>query len=83
MSQRHQQQAQDMEVKQRAVIELQVKLRASNDKITSLENALSKADDKIQALRHDYQFASQEKANLAGQIKQLQATLSKDKVGAN
>ncbi len=35
-----------------------------------------KANDKIDTLRHELQFISQEKANLEGQLKQLQAMLA-------
>ena len=40
-------------------------------KIASLEKILSAAEDKIVALRDDYLFVVQEKANLEGQAKQL------------
>lgn len=40
------------------------------------ENELSKANDKINSLRHDHQFTSQEKANLEGKVKLLQSVLS-------
>jgi hypothetical protein len=36
--------------------------------------------DKIETLRYENQFVLQEKANLAGQVKQMQAMLSPDKV---
>ena len=51
-------------------------LFTADEKITGLEEALSQANDKIHALRHEQQFISQEKANLEGQLKQLQAVLS-------
>lgn len=79
LSQQHQKQSQNLDAKQLAVIELQLKLTAEDDKIASLEKALSKANDKVHALRHDYQFTLQEKANLEGQVKQLQAILSANK----
>lgn len=79
ISQEHGRQTQNMESKQHTIIELQVKLTASDDKVASLLEALAKAEDKIQVLRHDYQFAAQEKANFAGQVKQLQAMLTSDK----
>ena len=55
--------------RQEQQIELQIKLMTHEDKITSLEMALSKADDKIQILRDDFRFVSQEKAHLEGQFK--------------
>jgi chromosome segregation ATPase len=76
LSQQLQDQAANLEAKQHAAIEFQFKLKADTDKIRSLEDALSKANDKVDALRHDNQFISQEKANLEGQMKQLQAVLS-------
>jgi hypothetical protein len=50
---------------------LQIRLKADADKISVLEEALSKANDKVNSLRHDHQFILQEKANLEGQLKQL------------
>lgn len=66
-----------MEGKHHTVIELQLKLKAGDEKITALENELSKANDKVNALRHDHQFTAQEKANLEGQLKQFQSVLLK------
>jgi chromosome segregation ATPase len=82
----HQKLSEHFDAKNQAVIELQIQLKNNNEKIAALESALSKADDKIQTLRHDYHFVSQEKANLAGQLKQLQqqvvkSTLVTEKLG--
>ena len=73
----HQQQSQNLEGKHHTVIELQLKLKSEDEKITVLENELSKANDKVNALRHDHQFTAQEKANLEGQLKQFQSVLLK------
>lgn len=75
-TQQHQDQSHDYELKKQSVIELQIKLAAYEDKITLLEKNQEKADDKIQTLRDDLSFVSQEKANLEGQIKQLQKLVS-------
>ncbi len=75
LTQQHQDQSHNYESKKQSVIELQIKLGAYEDKITLLEKTLAKADDKIQILRDDCNFVSQEKANLEGQIKQLQKNL--------
>ncbi|EKD74212.1 MAG: hypothetical protein ACD_45C00032G0002 [uncultured bacterium] len=77
LTQHYQDQSRDLEVKKQSAIELRIKLAACEDKITSLEKTLAKADDKIQTLRDDFSFASQEKANLEGQIKQLQKHFEK------
>lgn len=60
-----------METKNRELIECQLRLKMADTKIASLENALSAADDKIMTLRDDYLFATQAKANLEEQVKQL------------
>jgi hypothetical protein len=74
--QQHQDQTHDFELKKRSVIELQVKFTTYEEKITSLEKTIAKSEDKIQTLRNDFSFVSQEKANLEGQIKQLQKLIS-------
>ena len=73
----HQQQSQSLEGKHHAVIELQIKLKTGDEKIIMLQSELSKANDKVNALRHDHQFMAQEKANLEGQLKQFQSVLFK------
>lgn len=73
----HQQQSQNLESKHHIVIELKLKLKTGDEKITVLENELSKANNKVNALRHDHQFTAQEKANLEGQLKQFQSVLLK------
>ena len=65
-------QRQGFEAQSRELIEYQMKLEMADTKIASLENALSAAEDKIVALRDDYLFLVQEKANLEGQVKLLQ-----------
>lgn len=75
LNQQYQEQSQQLEAKRDTVIELQLMLKTEANKLTSLEEALKKAHDKIESLRHDSQFVLQEKANLAGQLKQLQAML--------
>jgi chromosome segregation ATPase len=78
----YQEKSKDLASKQQAVIELQLTNKAEGHKITALEEALSKANDKIDTLRHEFQFTSQAKANLEGQLKQLEATLGSKKVVA-
>lgn len=75
LSQQTQQQAQQLEAKQHTIIELQVTLKTDANKIAGLEETLQKANDKVDTLRHELQFVSQEKANLEGQFKQLQTML--------
>ena len=78
----YREQSKNLESKQQTVIELQLMIKVDGDKIVSLEDALSKANDKIDTLRHEFQFTSQAKANLEGQLKQLQAVLSSNKAAA-
>ena len=79
ISKAHQNQLLDLENKNHIVIELQLKLKSNDEQIILLESALSNANNKVNTLRHEHQFTSQEKANLEGQIKQLQNILSAKK----
>jgi chromosome segregation ATPase len=72
----YQQQSINLDSKHHAVIELQIKLKFSDERTASLESDLSNANNKVHNLRHEHQFTSQEKANLEGQLKQLQSMLS-------
>ncbi len=74
--QTHQNQSLNLENKNHAVIELQLKLKSSDEKITLLGSELSVANNKIHNLRHEQQFTLQEKANLEGQLKQIQSMIS-------
>lgn len=65
-------QRQSLEAKSRELMECHLKLKIAEDQKGSLQEALSAAEDKIVALRDDYLFVAQEKANLAGQVEQLQ-----------
>ena len=80
LQQQYQEQSQQLAVKQHTIIELQVTLKTESSKMTSLESALNKANDKVDTLRHELQFISQEKANLEGQFKQLQTMLPGSKL---
>lgn len=71
MQQQYQQQKQNLDNQQHQVIELQLTLKAKDQKLAELEKTLAQASDKIETLRHDYHFVSQEKATLAGQLKQF------------
>ena len=75
LSQQYQEQSQQLKAKQHTIIELQVTLKTSTNKMSGLEETLQKANDKVDTLRHELQFISQEKANLEGQFKQLQTML--------
>jgi len=75
LQQQTQEQSQQLETKQHTIIELQVTLKTETNKVAETGEALKKANDKIESLRHDMQFIVQEKANLEGQLKQLQTML--------
>lgn len=64
-------QRQALEAKERVLVEYQFKLKMTEDNLSSLQKTLSTAEDKIVALRDDYSFVVQEKANLEGQVRQL------------
>ena len=72
VTQQHQDQLHDYELKKQSVIELQIRLAAYEDKITLLEKNLAKADDKIQILRDEKLYLTRDKAQLEGQLKKLE-----------
>lgn len=63
---------------ERTIMELQLNIKSRDEKISSLEDAINRANDKIEALRHENQFALQEKASLEGQLKHMQTILSSE-----
>lgn len=69
-------QRQALEAKNSELVECVLRLTMAEDNLGSLQKTLSAAEDKIATLRSDYQFASCEKANLEGQLKQLQEALA-------
>jgi len=75
-----QQQSEGFAGKEHTLIELTIQLKTAQEKIVSLSSLLAKAEDKVIALRSDYQFSAQKNANLTGQISQLEAMLSKKTV---
>lgn len=79
LSQAHKNQSLNLENINHIVIEFQLKLKSCDEKIALLESELSGANNKIHNLRHEHQFTLQEKANLEGQLKQLQNILSAKK----
>lgn len=70
----NQAQATELTTLQRAIVELQLNIKSREEKISSLEDAMVRANDKIEALRHENHFVLQEKANLDGQLKQMQSS---------
>lgn len=75
-----QMQASEQAAFQKTAIELQLNIKSRDEKIASLEGAIARANDKIETLRLENQFALQEKANIEGQLKQMQTMLSPSKV---
>jgi hypothetical protein len=73
-------QATELAALQRTVMELQLTLKARDEKIVSIDGLLTSAHEKIETLRHDNQFTLQEKASLSGQLKQLQAMMASSRV---
>lgn len=61
----------ELAVLQRNLIELQSTLKSRDEKISSQEEVIARANDKIETLRHECQFARQEKSVFEGQLKQM------------
>ena len=64
-----------LETKSYELVECQLRLEIAKDNESSSQNALLAAEDKIVALRDQQLFILQEKANLEGQVRQLQIAL--------
>ena len=62
---------QALEAKTNAFIEAEQKTMVAYSRAKDLEKMLSQANDKISTLRHEQLFIIQEKANLEGQLKQI------------
>jgi hypothetical protein len=69
----------EITILQRTIMELQFNIKSKDEKIVSLEEITIKANDKIELLRHETQFALQQKAALEGQLKQMQGIRSSGK----
>lgn len=80
LKKQNQAQAIELTTLQNTLVELRLHMQSKDEKIASLEDNVAKANDKIEALRHESQFALQEKSNLEGQLKQMQVMLSSGKV---
>lgn len=80
LKKQNQMQLTELAVLQQSVTELQFNLKYKDEKITLLEAMTAKANDKIEILRNESQFSLQEKAGLEGQLKQMQAILSSNKI---
>ena len=78
LKQEHQTVTENITEKGKVVIQLQIQLKTTQEKMVSLESALAKAEDKIHDLRQDYSFVAQEKAHAEGQLKQLQQHVVKN-----
>lgn len=75
LKKQNQDQATELTTIKHTVAELQLNIKSKDETIALLENKVAKANDKIETLRHESQFALQEKANLEGQLKQIQTVL--------
>jgi len=75
MKEKNQAQFTELTVLQNTAIELKLNITLRNEKIASLEEAISSSNDKIETLRHESLFTLQEKASLEGQLKQIQTML--------
>ena len=82
LKEQHQAQFSELSALQHAVIELKLNITSRNEKIRSLKEAIVSANDKIETLRHEGQFALQEKANFEGQLRQMQTMLPSGKMRA-
>lgn len=82
LKEKNQAQVAELTAIQHTTMELQLNIKSRNEKIASMGEALSRGNDKIETLRHENQFVLQEKANIEGQLKQMQTMLSSGKVRA-
>jgi chromosome segregation ATPase len=60
---------------QRTSTERALKIKLKDEQMALQQDALTKANDKIEILRHENQLAQQEKSLLEGQLRQMQAIL--------
>jgi hypothetical protein len=67
-------------MKNQALVELQFQLKTNHEKIITLESALSKAEDKILSLLHNYHFCISRKSKLSRPVEAIAATDSKETV---
>ncbi|MCD6046003.1 MAG: hypothetical protein K0R48_1166 [Gammaproteobacteria bacterium] len=72
MSQELNVQRQALEAKNKELMECQRQLGMAENHVDYLQNTLFATEDKLIALQDDYLFLSRQKANLEGQVKQLQ-----------
>lgn len=79
MTEKSQAQFTELTALQHTVIELKLNITLRDEKIALLEKDIARANDKIETLRDENQFAIQEKASLEGQLKQMQAMLPSKK----
>ena len=82
IKEKNQAQLTELTALQHTVMELQFNMKSRDEKISSQEGVIVRANDKIETLRHENQFALQEKAGLEGQLKQMQAMLASGKMRA-
>jgi chromosome segregation ATPase len=75
MSQDFNVQRQTLEAKNHGLVECQLRLGMAEEHVDYLQNTLFATEDKLIALQDDYLYLSQQKMNLEGQVRQLQATL--------
>jgi chromosome segregation ATPase len=78
----HQTQTAELTALKQIAMELKLSLKTKDERITFLEESLTRANEKIETLRHDSQFVLQEKASLEGQLKQMNTILSSKKIAA-
>ena len=75
MSQDFNVQRQTLEAKNHELVECQLRLGMAEEHVDYLQNTLFATEDKLIALQEDYLYLSQQKMNLEGQVRQLQAAL--------
>jgi len=74
-SEQHSSQQKTLVNKQEALIKAEAKLELAKEQINQLEQAIIQNEDKVEKLRSDNLFLTQEKADLAGQFRQLQSMI--------
>lgn len=67
---------QDNKQKEQQLLEYQTRIAIQGEQIKTLSLSLQQAEDKIETLRHEKLFLTQEKAEATGRLKQLELTVN-------
>lgn len=71
---------QDNQQKEQQCLEYHTRFAVQSEQVQKFSHALQQAEDKIDTLRHEKLFLAQEKAELEGQVKQLEKLMKRENV---